>query len=164
MPHSLPPSLAQFIAVVWQTQAAAAYAAAVELLIASHVEQEKDNMRRSVVALLDGLGESPTQDAPLAPNKLQRIAGGKRGVYHDQYVATFRAKFPNGESDLRNICDHFPGGTKLSQVQMDIIKRHFGMGVRSLLLAPMLRELGFYDDSRGQWTTPVLRIVPTDSV
>ena len=160
MTPNLPQSLAQLIPPIFHAEAAAAYAASVEPLIASHVERAKDEMSRSIVAYVAsyGLVEPPAEGAPAAPSK-HIIAAGERGHRHDQYVATFRAKFPNGERELRNMIECFPGGHKISRAQMDIIKRHFGMGTRSLLLPPMMREIGCRDDGSGEWNTPVLRIL-----
>ena len=169
MTTNLPASLANLIPSIWHAQVSEAYAALVEQLVASRVAQAKEDILRSIVAHVAsyGLVESPpqvelAQDEPAAVSKQHIIAAGERGVYHDQYVATFRAKFPNGERELREMIECFPGGAKLNRAQMDAIKGHFGMGERSLLLSPMLRELGCRDDSRGMWTTPVLRNSPTN--
>lgn len=166
MTPNLPLSLAKLIPTMFHVEAEAALvahvetlvASSVEKLLASHVERAKDDILRSIVAHVASyeLAKAPTQEAPAAPVK-QHIAAGERGVHHQQYVATFRAKFPNGERELRDMIYRFPGGTKLSRMEMDEIKRHFGMGTRSLLLSPMLRELGCRDDLRGMWITPVLR-------
>jgi hypothetical protein len=162
MTPNLPLSLAQLIPTMFHVEAEAALVAHVENLLASRVELAKEDLLRSIVAHVAsyGLAEPPTQEAPPVPVK-QHIAAGERGVNHEQYVATFRAKFPNGERELRGMLYRFPPGTKLSRMEMDEIKRHFGMGARSLLLSPMLRDLGCRDDSRGQWITPVLRTVCT---
>jgi hypothetical protein len=163
MTPNLPPALAQLIAPIFHAEAATIYAASVEPLIASHVAQAKDEMCRVAVACFAsyGLVDPPAQDAPAAPTKQHIIAAGERGDRHDQYVATFRAKYPSGERELCNMIERFPGGTKLNRPQMDAIKRHFGMGTRSLLLPPMMREIGCRDDGSGEWTTPVLRLVNT---
>ena len=160
MTTNLPAELSALIPTIMHAKVAAAY----EPLIASRVAQAKEDILRSIVAHVAsyGLVESATQAVPPAPSN-HCIAVGERGVHHDHYVATFRAKFPNGEHELRGMIEYFPGGTELNRGQMNAMKGHFGMGERSLLLAPMLRELGCRDDSRGIWTTPVLRIESSTS-
>ena len=168
MTTNLPASISALIPIILHAKVAAAYAAAVEPLIASHVEQAKEDILRGMVGYVAsyGLVESPapvetTQDAP-APDeptalfKHRAIESGDRGFYHDKYVATFRAKFPNGERELREMIECYPPGGTVSRAHIYVIKSHFGMGERSLLLSPMLRELRCHTNMHGDWTTPVL--------
>ena len=163
MTTNLPASLAQFIPTMFHVEAKAALDAYVNQTIASNLERTKEHVLRGIVAYVAGYGleKSETQAALLEPIN-HHIAGGERGIYHDKYVATFRGKFPKGEREIQNVIDSFPPGTEISREQMNELKTRFQMGVRSLLLSPMLRELGCRDDGRtGRWTTPVLRIVRT---
>ena len=84
MTPNLPNSLAQLIPPIFHAEAAAAYAASVEPLIASHVERAKDEMSRSIVAYVAsyGLVEPPAEGAPAAPSK-HIIAAGERGGAQD---------------------------------------------------------------------------------
>jgi len=174
MTTNLPASISALIPIILHTKVAAAYAAAVEPLIASHVEQAKEDILRGAVAYFASYGlvespapvatapvattqDAPTQDAPAAVLK-KHIVSGERGVLHDQFLATFRAKFPNGERELCQMIDCYPAGAMMSREHINAIKEHFGMGERSTLLSPMLRHLGCRYDSRGMWITPVLRI------
>jgi hypothetical protein len=163
MTSNLPASLAQFIPTMFHVEAKAALDAYVNQTIASNAERTKEDILRGIVAYVagHGLGNVETQEQPF--NSMgHSIAGGDRGVYHDRYVATFRGKFPKGEREIQNVIDSLPRGTEISREQMKDLKSLFQMGSRSLLLSPMLRELGCRDDGRtGRWTTPVLRIVRT---
>jgi hypothetical protein len=163
MTTNLPASLAQFIPTMFHVEAKVALDAYVNQTIVSNAERTKEDILRGIVAYLasHGLEESATQAAFPASPKQHVIATGNFGVRHAQYVSTFRAKFPNGERELRDMIESFPPGTEISRTAYDAIKRHFGMGNRAVLLPPMMRELGCRDDSWATWTTPVLRIVRT---
>jgi hypothetical protein len=164
MTTNLPASISALIPVILHAKVAAAYAETVESLIASHVDQAKEDILRGIVGYVAsyGLVESPapvatTQDALGAVLK-KHIVSGERGVLHDQFLATFRAKFPNGEREMREMINCYPPGATMGREHINAIKLHFCMGERSTLLSPVLRHLGCRYDSRGMWITPVLRI------
>lgn len=164
MTPNLPLSLALFIPTKDHAEAEAAFVAAVDEILASRLEAIKETMLRALVgnatAFLASfeLDEAPTAQPDNAKPRT-RILPGERGENHEQYVATFRAQYPNGENELRAILDSYPPGTAMTPMQHAEIKAHFGMGTRSLLLSPMLRELGCRENRSGRWITPILRIV-----
>lgn len=177
MTTNLPHSLTLLLPTILHLKVAEAYAAAVDAAVLLHVAELKENILRDTVAYLEGYGVTklspqaePAQDEPQAepaPNELaalsnnRNIGAGERGFYQDKYVATFRARFSNGERELRDIVQCLPNGSMINGAQMDAIKAHFGMVNRSQLLAPMLREIGCREAPRGTWTTPILRIEHT---
>jgi hypothetical protein len=161
MTTNLPASLAKFIPSMFHVEAKAALDAYVNQTIASNLERTKEGILRGIVAYVashDAMCGTPEEALPSSPKQHVITAGGF-GVRHAQYVSTFRATFPSGERELRDMIDSFPPGTQISRTAYEAIKRHFGMGNRAVLLPPMMRELGCRDDSWATWTTPVLRIV-----
>jgi len=148
---------------MFHVEAKVALDAYVNQTIVSNAERTKEDILRGIVGYVAsyGLGKADTE-APPSTSTNHSVAGGNRGVYHDKYVATFRGKFVKGEREIQNVIDSLPPGTEISREQMNDLKTRFRMGPRSLLLSPMLREMGCRDDGRtGRWTTPVLRIVRT---
>jgi uncharacterized protein with von Willebrand factor type A (vWA) domain len=156
---SLPAELAQFIPVKDHPQAGEALAR----FVADSVQQAEEALRRHLVALIAGDG---LEEAPQQVEELPRIEASNhhwaRGCNHQQFLATFRARFPKGEEDIRAYLANWPPGTKLSAAEHNRLKAWFGMGTRSLLLAPMLRELGCTETSSGRWITPFLQIVSAE--
>ena len=162
MTPNLPLSLALFIPTKDHVEAEKALVAHVEQIVSSRVEEAKDCILRGVVAYLAGYElQPPPDEAPTASPQRTRIEPGERGEKHAQYVATFRSLYPNGERELANMLNAYPPGTVLTPAQHFQIKNHFQMGTRSLLLAPMLRELGCRENRSGRWITPILRISTT---
>jgi hypothetical protein len=159
MTPNLPLSLALFIPTKDHVEAEKALVAHVEQLVSYMVEQAEENLRRRLIreltAFLAGhdLEAAPAEDVP----ERTRIKPGEFGQNHEQYVATFRNTYLNGWHELRAMLNGYPPGTTLTPAQHQEIKDHFGMGTRSLLLAPMLRELGCRENRSGRWITPVLR-------
>lgn len=168
MTPNLPLSLALFIPTKDHAEAEAAFVTAVDEILTSRIEAVKETMLRALVnnstaflasfELEDALAGQHEKDKPRT-----RILPGERGENHDQYVATFRVQYPNGENELRAIFDNYPPATTMTPAQHAEIKAHFGMGTRSLLLSPMLRELGCRENRSGRWITPILRIVANGS-
>lgn len=160
---NLPPFLAQFIPTMCHVEAKVALDRYVDQTIALNVERTKEGILRGIIAYLashDEMCVTPEESLPSSPKQHVIMAGGF-GVRHAKYVSTFRATYPSGERELRDMIDSFAPGTQISRTAYEAIKRHFGMGDRAVLLPPMMRELGCRDDSWATWTTPVLRIVHT---
>lgn len=130
---------------------------ALQEYVQERIAETKETIIRSAIAHLAAYELEAA--AEVTDKEPHTIANGDVGANHRQYVATFRKRVPHGEEYLVAEVAKLKPGQNVPHSLYLVWKRHLELGRRSLLLAPMLRELGLVEKKPGHWSTPVLRIV-----